>query len=219
MWLPSHQIGAILPVIISETKQAEQKMPLERQLLPDAELDWQADFLSPDEADRWYQCLLQRVAWQQLPIRMFGQVHLQPRLICWYGEASYTYSHLTLPVTAWPDWFLPLKQKVEQAVGARFNGVLLNYYRNGQDSMGWHSDDEPELGENPLIASLSLGATRRFSLKHKHEPLKQTVQLTNGSLLVMGGRMQHHWLHALPKMARVHDGRINLTFRQILTDS
>jgi alkylated DNA repair dioxygenase AlkB len=150
---------------------------------------------------------------------MFGRVLLQPRLLCWYGDASYTYSKLTLPATPWPAWLLPLKQQVEQAVGASFNGVLLNYYRDGQDSMGWHSDDEPELGRDPLIASVSLGATRRFTLKHKLQPLKHEVSLTTGSLLVMAGHMQHYWLHALPKMARVQDGRINLTFRQIVSAS
>ena len=192
-------------------------MPLERQLLTDAELWWQADFLPAPVAQHWYALLQHQVNWQQLPIRMFGRVVLQPRLLCWYGEASYTYSKLTLPATPWPAWLLPLKQQVEQAVGASFNGVLLNYYRDGQDSMGWHSDDEPELGRDPLIASLSLGGARRFTLKHKQQPLKHELLLTEGSLLVMAGHMQHHWLHALPKMARVQDGRINLTFRQIIS--
>jgi len=138
-------------------------MPLERQLLTDAELWWQADFLPAPVAQHWYALLQQQVNWQQLPIRMFGRVLLQPRLLCWYGDASYTYSKLTLPATPWPAWLLPLKQQVEQAVGASFNGVLLNYYRDGQDSMGWHSDDEPELGRDPLIVSVSLGATAFYA--------------------------------------------------------
>jgi alkylated DNA repair dioxygenase AlkB len=198
MPFPSDNNAAILPVILVQTNAQEQKMPLDRQLLTDAELWWQADFLPAPVVQHWYALL-------------------QPRLLCWYGEASYTYSKLTLPATPWPAWLLPLKQQVEQAVGASFNGVLLNYYRDGQDSMGWHSDDEPELGRDPLIASVSLGAARRFTLKHKQQPLKHELSLTAGSLLVMAGHMQHHWLHALPKMARVQDGRINLTFRQIIS--
>ena len=149
---------------------------------------------------------------------MFGKPVLIPRLSAWYGNegASYTYSGLTLQPNAWTDELLSIKQKIETISGATFNSVLLNFYRHGQDSMGWHADDEPELGKMPTIASLSLGAERRFLLRAKNNHhQKHEIPLNNGSLLVMSGNTQHYWQHAIPKTRLPTKPRINLTFRQI----
>jgi alkylated DNA repair dioxygenase AlkB len=135
--------------------------------------------------------------------------------VAWCGERDYTYSghtHKAAPLTPALQQLWP---QVEQAAAARFNTVLLNYYRTGQDSMGWHADDEPELGRNPVIASLSLGAARRFKLRHNQTRAVVDIELPSGSLLVMAGALQHHWQHCLPKSARVTAPRLNLTFRWI----
>lgn len=138
----------------------------------------------------------------------------EPRLSAWYGDAAYTYSGKTRQPHAWMPILDALRQRIEIACQARFNSVLLNLYRNGQDSMGLHSDDEPELGPEPLIASLSLGAERRFVLRHKTlTDQRHTLTLAHGSLLLMAGRTQHAWKHGLPKAKSVAEPRINLTFR------
>ena len=142
----------------------------------------------------------------------------QPRLIAWHGdpEASYSYSGLTVQPTPWTTLLTSLKAKVEEVVpGFPFNSVLLNLYRNGKDSIAWHSDDEPELGENPTMASVSLGAVRKFSLKHKVTKEVHDINLASGSLLVMAGRTQTYWMHQVPKTKRPVGERINLTFRCI----
>jgi alkylated DNA repair dioxygenase AlkB len=131
-------------------------------------------------------------------------------------EAVYTYSGTTFAPNAFTPSLLQIKTDIESFTESKFNSVLANLYRNGQDSMGWHSDDEPELGSNPIIASLSLGEERVFKLRHrKDKTLKMDVPLPHGSLLVMSGAMQHQWQHALPKSARAMSPRINLTFRQV----
>jgi alkylated DNA repair dioxygenase AlkB len=187
--------------------------------MPGAELLLDAEFLSASEASVLLAQLSQEVAWEQRAIRIFGQQIPQPRLTTWYGDpdAQYTYSGLTWEPRPWTPLLLALRQRVEAAAGSTFNSVLLNLYRNGQDSMGWHADDEPELGPAPTIASLSLGATRRFRLRPRaglaHLPLG--LDLTSGSLLLMRGPTQQHWQHALPKTARVLGPRLNLTFRLV----
>lgn len=188
--------------------------------LPNAALWYAPEFLSPTEANSLFAYLQsdKNIAWRQDTIRMFGKPMLIPRLSAWYGneDASYTYSGLTLQPNAWTDELLSIKQKIETISGAIFNSVLLNFYRHGQDSMGWHADDEPELGKMPTIASLSLGAERRFLLRAKNNHRQQhEVKLTNGSLLIMSGNTQHYWQHAIPKTMRPTEPRINLTFRQI----
>jgi alkylated DNA repair dioxygenase AlkB len=153
---------------------------------------------------------------------MYGKRIAVPRLTAWFGDAetNYTYSGLTMVPEPWTPELLELKSRLEpRARGTTFNSVLLNLYRDGNDSVAWHSDDEPELGRNPVIASLSLGQARSFRLKHDHDDSIPPVQieLTHGSLLVMSGALQHHWKHQLPKRRSVNLGpRINLTFRQIL---
>ena len=160
--------------------------------------------------------LLAETPWRQDSIVLFGQHHLQPRLTAWYGDASYTYSGLRLEPLPWTALLLELRAAVEAVCGHRFNSVLLNRYRNERDSMGMHSDDEPELGDNPVIASLSYGTMRTFVLRHKNN--KQTVRLPleDGSLLLMSGQLQKHWLHGINKSTRSLGERVNLTFRYIV---
>jgi alkylated DNA repair dioxygenase AlkB len=161
------------------------------------------------------QRLLDETAWKAETIFLFGREVAQPRLSAWYGEQRYTYSGRTfepLPFTALQR---EIKQAVEAASGKRFNSVLLNYYRNEQDSMGFHSDDEVELGPQPAIASVSFGATRTFILKHKTRPQTLKIELGDGSLLLMAGKLQHHWRHGINKERKPRGPRINLTFRLI----
>ena len=177
---------------------------------------------SPAENAHWFAALRDGTLWRQEEIRIFGQPRRSPRLTAWHGDAGaqYSYSGLTLRPRPWTDALLTIKQRAEAVSGVRFNSALLNYYRNGQDSMGWHSDDEPELGEAPLIGSVSFGASRRFQLRHKTVAgLRKTIDLPGGSYLEMGGAMQRHWRHCLPKVtSKAGAGpRINLTFRTIKT--
>lgn len=159
--------------------------------------------------------LLHETPWRQESVVVYGKRHLQPRLTAWYGEASYTYSGLKLDPLPWTPLLLAIRTEVEAACGQRFNSVLLNRYRNGQDSMGMHSDDEAELGTEPAIASLSYGTTRRFILRHKRTKQTLNLALEDGSLLLMSGKLQENWLHGINKSARSLGERINLTFRYI----
>jgi len=164
--------------------------------------------------------LIAEVPWRAEEVVMFGQRMPQPRLTAWYGDPgkTYTYSGIRLDPLPWTPILRELKTRVEDAAGSTFNSVLINYYRDQRDSVGFHSDAEPELGERPVIASLSLGAERTFVLKHKR--LRTTppvrLRLASGSLLLMGGDTQHCWRHGVPKQAKPCGPRINLTFRKIL---
>jgi alkylated DNA repair dioxygenase AlkB len=160
--------------------------------------------------------LLAETAWRAEAITLWGKQMLQPRLSAWYGDARYSYSGMTLEPQPFTPLQLEIKQAVEQASGQRFNSVLLNYYRDGQDSMGFHSDDEKELGRNPVIASVSFGDPRTFILKHKRLPKTVKLALGDGSLLVMAGALQHHWRHGINKEKTACGPRVNLTFRHIL---
>ncbi len=186
--------------------------------LPDADVTYWPDFL-PEPASL-YRRLEREIQWRQDTITLYGRPVRIPRLNAWYGDpgADYSYSGLALTPLAWTPTLKAVKQRVEAHLGARFNSVLANLYRDGGDSVAWHSDDEYELGDTPLIASVSLGAARRFSLKHKTDKSLAPVhlELHTGSLLVMRGPTQRHWQHQLPKTRAAVDGRINLTFRQIL---
>ncbi|MBF9143075.1 alpha-ketoglutarate-dependent dioxygenase AlkB family protein [Hymenobacter properus] len=194
-------------------------MPLTPIPLPGADLQFDPAFLPEAEAAALLASLTAGVAWEQRNIRLFGQEFPQPRLTAWYGdaEARYTYSNLTWEPRPWTPTLQALRQRVEAAANARFNSVLLNLYRDGRDSMGWHADDEPELGPTPIIASLSLGALRRFRLRARaglaHPPL--SLDLPSGSLLLMRGATQQNWQHALPKTTRLLGPRLNLTFRWV----
>lgn len=184
----------------------------------DGELYWQQQFYAPQQADEWFAQLNATCVWQAEEILVYGKWHKVPRLMCWYGEegAVYRYSGVNHPPLPWTPELLAIKEKVQQHCQCEFNSVLLNLYRDGQDSMGYHADDEKELGENPLIASLSFGAERLFRLQHKTRKINLDIRLGHGDLLVMTGTIQRHWRHALPKTQKPKTSRINLTFRRIL---
>jgi alkylated DNA repair dioxygenase AlkB len=186
--------------------------------LPDAEVYFDPHFFSAGESDLYLRRLMEEVNWKQESIKLFGKHMPMPRLTAWYGDKGYTYSGLLNEPQPWLPVLKELKEKVEQASGKVYNSVLLNLYRTGQDSMGWHSDDEAALGKEPSIASLSFGAERRFSFKPKaRKDIKpQSIPLTHGSLLLMQGSTQHHWLHHVPKTVKVVEPRINLTFRKVV---
>jgi alkylated DNA repair dioxygenase AlkB len=181
----------------------------------DGELAWLPQLPFPIANAEILARLIGETAWRADTIVVYGKRHLQPRLSAWYGEASYTYSGLTLPSLPMTPLLEQLRRSVEALTGHRYNSVLLNYYRNGQDSMGMHSDDEPELGPNPVIASLSFGATRRFVFRHKSKSLRHAFDLSDGSILLMRGSTQQHWLHGINKTTKPTGPRINLTFRFI----
>jgi alkylated DNA repair dioxygenase AlkB len=191
---------------------------LERVELPDADLRFAPGWLSTDDADALFARLQQAIPWECHRIRMFGREVDSPRLSCWIGDAdaAYTYSRTRFEPQPWPDALQPLRERLRETLGVAFNSVLANLYRDGRDRMGWHSDDEPELGPRPVIASVSLGATRRFSLKPKAGGASRALDLPHGSLLVMAGDTQTAWRHALVGTSRPVDPRINLTFRRIL---
>jgi alkylated DNA repair dioxygenase AlkB len=175
-------------------------------------------FFPPADADTLLAALSANIAWQHTPIKLYGREIYQPRLTAWYGDPgrSYTYSGITMHPEPWTPELLQIRHKVESVAGVVFNSVLLNQYRHERDSVAWHSDDETELGTDPVIASVSFGATRRFQFKHKTDPtLRAAVDLTHGSLLLMRGPTQHFWKHQIPKSTRPHASRINLTFRTI----
>lgn len=189
-----------------------------RIVLRDAQLHYEPHFLGRDAADMLFKHLLKHVSWKEDTIRIFGKTYLQPRLTALFGERgkSYTYSGIQMHPTAFTPELLDLKKKIEDLSGERFTTCLLNLYRDGQDSNGWHADNEKELGNQPFIASVSLGATRAFHLKHREDKsLRFRMQLEHGSLLLMGGAMQESWLHQIPKTRKPLGQRINLTFRKI----
>lgn len=176
-------------------------------------------WLDAREAGALFTALRDEVGWRQERIRIHGREHLQPRLVAWFGDAhaSYTYSGLTLSPKPWSERLGSLRRRVEDEAGVPFNSVLCNLYRDGQDSMGFHADAEPELGHNPIIASVSLGATRRFVMRHVRDVRERLdLDLPNGSLLVMEGTTQHFFRHGVPKQRSIAEPRINLTFRRIL---
>jgi alkylated DNA repair dioxygenase AlkB/uncharacterized protein YerC len=172
-----------------------------------------------EESQHLFLELLNQITWQQENIKRFGRSIPLPRLTAWYGDASksYTYSGITMNPLIWTPPLLSIKNKIEKITKHHFNSVLLNQYRHGKDSVAWHSDDEPELGKEPIIASVSFGATRQFMLKHKFKadikPI--SLNLNNGSLLLMKGKTQECWLHQVPKTGKEVATRINLTFRTI----
>lgn len=178
---------------------------------PVASTDWRtADFTGV----QW-----QTIDWRQDRVSMFGREVALPRLTAWHGDDDrpYTFSGLTLQPQPWNTMLAWLRDQLQALVGVRFNSVLLNWYRDGDDHISWHADDESELGVDPVIASINFGATRRFLLRrNKDHAEKIELALSHGSLLIMSGALQHHWQHSVPKQKRVGEARINMTFRQIL---
>lgn len=176
-------------------------------------------FLVQSESDNFKSILQKEIVWKQEKIRIFGKTYLTPRLTSWIGDEgkTYCYSGLKLNPNPWTEVLHEMKTKIESATNHRFNTVLLNLYRNGNDCMGWHSDDEKELGGNPVIASLSLGDPRIFRFRNKlNHKNNFSLTLAHGSLLLMAGALQHHWQHCLPRTSKPKVERINLTFRTIL---
>lgn len=188
----------------------------EKLLLRDAELTHFPRFFDAAECASLLETLLTETPWRQDTLKFGGKAVLVPRLQAWYGDRAYGYSGLKLTPLPWTPVLDGIRRKVSGACGLEFNSALLNYYRDGNDSVAWHADDERELGPDPLIASLSLGATRRFELKHRvHRLTKMNILLENGSLLLMGSGLQRHWVHQLPKDPGITLPRLNLTFRFI----
>lgn len=169
-------------------------------------------------ADAYLGKLLSTVEWRQDEVVMFGKKITTARKIAWYGDKPYryTYSKTSKIALPWTQELIELKSGVEFLANEEFNTCLLNLYHSGNEGMGWHSDDEPDLKKHGAIASLSLGAERKFVFKHKETKEKAEVFLEHGSLLVMKGEVQTHWLHSLPKTKKVNDLRVNLTFRTVV---
>lgn len=188
-------------------------------ILPyDGELILVDDFLSKNEADAYFMSLSNEVNWMNDEVMMFGKKLILSRKMALFGDSdlSYKYSKVEHKAQFWNLDLLTLKKQIEEKTQCVFNTCLLNYYHHGNEGMGWHSDDEKELGINPIIASVSLGAERKFMYKHKVSNEKVELYLKHGSLLLMKGTTQHHWLHSLPKSKKISEPRINLTFRKIM---
>lgn len=186
--------------------------------LPAELMDYKPTFFSRAEVDMLIPKLKETIHWNQETIQMYGKILNTPRLTAWYGDNSKTYafSGKKYDPYPWTDELLFIKHRVDAACDITFNSVLLNLYRNGNDSVAWHADDEPELGTNPIIASVSFGQMRRFDVRHKlDKKQKYSVDLENGSLLIMKGDLQHNWEHQIPKSTKALRERINLTFRVI----
>lgn len=192
----------------------------ERLIVQDGDVRLYRQWFPPDEARDWFDRLHREIRWRQSSIRMHGKTLPVPRLDAWYGDPgrAYTYSGLRFEPLAWTPGLRSLRLELEAQLGYQFNSVLANLYRDGRDSVAWHSDDEPELGSEPVIASISLGAERRFALKHKYRRQPSLrLDLPPGSLLLMAGATQRYWVHQLAKTTRPVGPRINLTFRRIMT--
>lgn len=187
--------------------------------LTDADLQYYDNAFSNTECMLLFKSLKEKVSWKSESIKLFGKSIMQPRLTSFYGDNNqpYRYSNLTMTPNQWFSELNQIKEKVEAISQHKFTCVLLNYYRNGNDSMGWHSDDESSLGVNPVIASISFGAERKFMMRHRRlKGHKHNIILGNGSLLIMRGETQHHWHHQIPKTRQPIGPRINLTFRKLI---
>lgn len=197
----------------------EYRMKVQNKPIVDGHVDLYASFFSEAESDVLFASLQHEIRWQQDEITLFGKTHAVPRLTALYGNEglTYRYSNILMHPHPWTETLRTIKDRVEATVNVKFTTVLLNYYRHGQDSMGWHQDNEKELGQNPTIASVSFGETRPFQMKHvtRKDVDKVVLPLTHGSLLVMSGATQHFWKHQIPKTSKTIGPRINLTFRVI----
>ena len=186
--------------------------------LKDGSVFYDPCFFKAKKANQYFEILRNEIKWQQDDIKIFGKTYPQPRLTALYAnnDKPYRYSNITMHPTKFSAELLEIKSQVEKYALLDFTSCLLNLYRDGQDSNGWHADNEKELGENPIIASISFGAERFFLMKHRHDKSqKLKIKLENGSLLLMKGETQHHWLHQIPKTKKMVGERINLTFRTI----
>lgn len=190
-------------------------------ILKDGEVWYMENFIPLDKANSYFKNFVETINWRQEDIKMYGKTYPVPRKTAWYGYEgfNYKYSGILCNPEPWTKELLGIKRVIESFLPeSDFNSVLLNLYRDGSDKVSWHADDEKGLGINPLIASVSLGATRRFDLKHKTDPdEKLQLELAPGSLVIMKGALQHNWLHQIPVQKRITDSRINLTFRTIVS--
>jgi alkylated DNA repair dioxygenase AlkB len=176
------------------------------------------EFLSELEADAALDELMRKNAWEQQRLLMYGKIVEEPRLSTWHSDGqSYTYSGSARTPQPWSPLLNDIREQCEGQTGHTFNGVLVNFYRDGNDHLGWHSDDELINGPEPLIASISLGAERRFDMRHRDSGEVVSTSLSHGSLLVMSGLSQKCWEHRIPKMPRIVDPRVNLTFRRLIS--
>jgi len=191
----------------------------EENLLPcNGEALFYPGFFSPSESDHYLIRMQEEIEWKQETIKLYGKELLQPRLTAFCGDTGkkYSYSGITMRPRKWTDSLLEIKRRIEMVAGVQFTSALLNFYRDGKDSMGWHRDNEKELGVNPVIGSVSFGATRTFQFRnYKEKKVAGSIELTHGSLLLMKGETQRHWEHQLPKMNKEIGKRINITFRVI----
>lgn len=186
--------------------------------LPNAEIEYYPNFFDAEKSKMLFEKLLNEIPWQQDNITVFGKTHPQPRLTCLFGNEGkpYSYSNIVMQPHHWNPLLMFIKNEIEEVCLENFTTVLLNLYRDGKDSNGWHADNEKELGRNPVIASVSFGAERSFHLQHNTiTDAKLKITLENGSLLLMKGETQHFWKHQIPKTAITLQPRINLTFRII----
>lgn len=186
--------------------------------LPDSDVCYHPGFFSREKATAYFDFLKKNVSWSQEDIQVYGKIYPQPRLTALYGNngKTYSYTNITLFPKEFPPELLAIKDMLDSLAGATFTSCLLNLYRNGRDSNGWHADDEKELGTNPIIASVTLGQERYFHLRHKtNKALKHKILLEHGSVLLMKGSTQHFWQHQIAKTTRPIGERINLTFRVI----
>mgnify|MGYP001552428361 CR=1 FL=1 len=184
----------------------------------DGEVVYYPDFFTPEESDHYFETLLKGIDWKQEPIFIYGKTVMQPRLTAWYGdpEKSYQYSGISMHPKSWTPALLEIKHRIETVTPVIFNSVLLNQYRDEQDSVGWHRDNEKSLGINPVIGSVSFGAPRKFLFRYyADKSIRQPLELTHGSFLLMQGETQHYWEHSIPKQNHKTGPRINMTFRII----
>ncbi|WP_270086985.1 alpha-ketoglutarate-dependent dioxygenase AlkB family protein [Sphingobacterium sp. SYP-B4668] len=189
-----------------------------KNILPyDGEVYYYGRMIEAVQADHYYSRLLDSISWRNDEAVIFGKHILTKRKVAWYGDLpfSYTYSNITKSALPWTDELLELKNKVQEVTGEQYNSCLLNLYHNGEEGMAWHSDGEKDLKKNGAIASMTFGAERKFAFKHKDTKQVIALELAHGSILVMKGITQSHWLHRLPPSKKPYGARINLTFRTI----
>jgi alkylated DNA repair dioxygenase AlkB len=186
--------------------------------LEDADVEIWPGFAAVARADELFETLAREIDWRHDAITVFGRTSPIPRLNAWYGDdgCSYRYSNISMEPKPWTPTLAAVRDEVGAACGVAFNSVLANLYRDGRDGVAWHADDEPELGPEPVIGSLSLGATRTFQLRRRADPsVRHSIELAHGDLVIMRGPTQRHWLHQIPKTAKPTAPRLNLTFRQV----
>ena len=191
---------------------------IENILEKDGMVTFYPQFFSLPESDHYFETLLKEIDWKQEPVFIFGKSVMQPRLTAWYGdpERSYTYSGITMHPKNWTSPLLGIKHRIESVSPVAFNSALLNQYRHEKDSVGWHRDNEKSLGINPVIGSVSFGATRNFLFRHyADKTIQHSLALTHGSFLLTQGETQHYWEHSIPKQGHKTGPRINITFRVI----